>query len=89
MANKISKSTMRAIEVHLERNLRELTHFLYSPCSPEKFLREYYLRACYEEGPEEALAIDLMLYHEFGIDIDDLVSRIERDDTLEKGGWFK
>lgn len=88
MANKISENTMKAIEVHLDCDIRAAIHFLYSPCSPEKFLREYYLMVCFERGPIAALELDLMLYHEFGIDIEDIVPKSERDKEYEEGGWF-
>lgn len=88
MTNKISENTMKAIEVHLDCDMREVIHFLYSPCSPEKFLREYYLLVCFEKGPIAALELDLMLYHEFDIDIEDIVPRSERDKEYEEGGWL-
>lgn len=76
MIKRISDETMKAIEPHLSGSLREIIHFRYASCSPEKFLREYYPLACYEE------VIMRMLLHEFGID--DLVLGSERDDALEE-----
>lgn len=87
MATKISESTMRAIETHLDLNLREWVHFHYSPCSPERFLKEYSLRLAYEYGEDELDAVSEILYYEFGIDLSDFYSDLELDDALREGGW--
>ena len=75
---KITEKKLEAIEVYMDDDLREWTHYHYCGESNEEFLKQYFLRLCYEQGEDKAEEFEQLLWNEFEIDIDDLVSYEEK-----------
>ena len=67
---------------YMEENIREWTYYHYYCESNEKFLKEYFLRLIYEYGIDEANAFDILLWDEFNIDINDIVTFDEKEEVL-------
>ena len=67
---------------YMEENVREWTHIRYCEEQNWKFLKEYYLRLIYEYGFDEASAFDIILWDEFNIDINDIVTFDEKEEAL-------
>lgn len=67
---------------YMEENIREWTYYHYCCESNEKFLKEYFLRLIYEYGIDEANAFDILLWDEFNIDINDIVTFDEKEEAL-------
>ena len=67
---------------YMEENIREWTYYHYCCESNEKFLKEYFLRLIYEYGINEANAFDVLLWDEFNIDINDIVTFDEKEEAL-------
>ena len=67
---------------YMEENVREWTHYHYCCESNEKFLKEYFLRLIYEYGIDESNAFDILLWDEFNIDINDIVTFDEKEEAL-------
>jgi hypothetical protein len=68
----------------MDDDLREWTHYHYCGESNEEFLKQYFLRLCYEQGEEKAEEFEQLLWNEFEIDIDDLVSYEEKRNAIEE-----
>lgn len=67
---------------YMADDVREWTHSRYCCESNEKFLKEYFLRLIYEYGIDEANAFDVLLWDEFNIDINDIVTFGEKEEAL-------
>lgn len=67
---------------YMEENVREWTYYHYFCESNEKFLKEYFLRLIYVYGIDEANAFDILLWEEFKIDINDIVTFDEKEEAL-------
>ena len=81
---KITEKKLEAIEVYMDDDLREWTHYHYCGESNEEFLKQYFLRLCYEQGEDKAEEFEQLLWNEFEIDIDDLVSYEEKRSAIEE-----
>lgn len=81
---KITEKKLEAIEVYMDDDLREWTHYHYCGESNEEFLKQYFLRLCYEQGEDKAEEFEQLLWNEFEIDIDDLVSYEEKRNAIEE-----
>ena len=81
---KITEKKLEAIEAYMDDDLREWTHYHYCGESNEEFLKQYFLRLCYEQGEEKAEEFEQLLWNEFEIDIDDLVSYEEKRNAIEE-----
>lgn len=74
----ITDKILESVAVYMDDDLREWTHYHYCGESNEEFLKQYFLRLCYEQGEEKAEEFEQLLWNEFEIDIDDLVSYEEK-----------
>ena len=81
---KITEKKLEAIAAYMDDDLREWTHYHYCEESNEEFLKQYFLRLCYEQGEEKAEEFEQLLWNEFEIDIDDLVSYEEKRNAVEE-----
>lgn len=81
---KITEKKLEAIEAYMDDDLREWTHYHYCGESNEEFLKQYFLRLCYEQGEDKAEEFEQLLWNEFEIDIDDLVSYEEKRNAIEE-----
>lgn len=85
----ISKEVMERINLYwneitgyMADDIREWTHSRYCEEQNWKFLKEYFLRLVCEYGEEEGEAFDTLLWQEFNIDIDDLVTDDEKQEAI-------
>lgn len=81
---KITEKKLEAIEAYMDNDLREWTRYHYCGESNEEFLKQYFLRLCYEQGEEKAEEFEQLLWNEFEIDINDLVSYEEKRSAIEE-----
>lgn len=81
---KITEKKLEAIEAYMDDDLREWTHYHYYGGNNEEFLKQYFLRLCYEQGEEKAEEFEHLLWNEFEIDIDDLVSYEEKRNVIDE-----
>ena len=86
----ISKKVIEKINLYwdeivgyMDKNTREWTHFHYGEEQNWKFLKEYFLRLIYEYGEDEGDEFDHILWQEFNIDIDDIVTYDEKQEAIE------
>lgn len=80
----ITNKVLESVAVYMDDDLREWTHYHYCGESNEEFLKQYFLRLCYEQGEEKAEEFEQLLWNEFEIDIDDLVSYEEKRNAIEE-----
>lgn len=80
----ITDKVLESVAVYMDDDLREWTHYHYCGESNEEFLKQYFLRLCYEQGEEKAEEFEQLLWNEFEIDIDDLVSYEEKRNAIEE-----
>lgn len=80
----ITDKVLESVAVYLDDDLREWTHYHYCGESNEEFLKQYFLRLCYEQGEEKSEEFEQLLWNEFEIDIDDLVSYEEKRNAIEE-----
>lgn len=80
----ITDKILESVAVYMDDDLREWTHYHYCGESNEEFLKQYFLRLCYEQGEEKAEEFEQLLWNEFEIDIDDLVSYEEKRNAIEE-----
>lgn len=80
----ITDKILESVAVYMDDVLREWTHYHYCGESNEEFLKQYFLRLCYEQGEEKAEEFEQLLWNEFEIDIDDLVSYEEKRNAIEE-----
>lgn len=80
----ITDKVLESVAVYMDDDLREWTHYHYCGESNEEFLKQYFLRLCYEQGEEKAEEFEQLLWNEFEIDIDDLVSYEEKRSAIEE-----
>ena len=80
----ITDKVLESVAVYMDDDLREWTHYHYCGESNEEFLKQYFLRLCYEQGEEKAEEFEQLLRNEFEIDIDDLVSYEEKRSAIEE-----
>lgn len=80
----ITDKVLESVAVYMDDDLREWTHYHYCGESNEEFLKQYFLRLCYEQGEEKAEEFEQFLWNEFEIDIDDLVSYEEKRSAIEE-----
>ena len=85
----ISKEVMERINLYwneitgyMADDVREWTHSRYCEEQNWKFLKEYFLRLVCEYGEEEGEAFNTLLWQEFNIDIDDLVTDDEKQEAI-------
>lgn len=50
----ITDKVLESVAVYLDDDLREWTHYHYCGESNEEFLKQYFLRLCYEQGGEKS-----------------------------------
>lgn len=81
---KITEKKLEAIAAYMDDDLREWTHYHYGKERNEEFLKQYFLRLCYKQGEEKAEEFEQLLWNEFEIDIDDLVSYEEKRNAIEE-----
>ena len=79
----ITDKVLESVAVYMDDDLREWTHYHYCGESNEEFIKQYFLRLCYEQGEEKAEEFENLLWNEFEIDIDDLVSYEEKRNAIE------
>ena len=84
MVTKITQSTMDAIASYMNPEIREWTHYNYAPCEPEILIKNYYLRLLYEDMTTEADEFEKILWEEFSINIDNLVTYDEKQNAIDK-----
>ena len=80
----ITDKVIESVAVYMDDDLREWTHYHYCGESNEEFLKQYFLRLCYEQGEEKAEEFEQLLWNEFEIDIDNLVSYEEKRNAIEE-----
>lgn len=80
----ITDKVLESVAVYMDDDLREWKHYHYCGESNEEFLKQYFLRLCYEQGEEKAEEFEQLLWNEFEIDIDDLVSYEEKRSAIEE-----
>ena len=80
----ITDKVLESVAVYMDDDLREWTHYHYCGESNEEFLKQYFLRLCYEQGEEKAEEFEQLLWNEFEIDVDDLVSYEEKRSAIEE-----
>ena len=80
----ITDKVLESVAVYMDDDLREWTHYHYCGESNEEFLKQYFLRLCYEQGEEKAEEFEQLLWNEFEIDINDLVSYEEKRNAIEE-----
>ena len=80
----ITNKVLESVAVYMDDDLREWTHYHYCGESNEEFLKQYFLRLCYEQGEEKAEEFEQLLWNEFEIDIDDLVSYEEKRSAIDE-----
>lgn len=80
----ITDKVLESVAVYMDDDLREWTHYHYCGESNDEFLKQYFLRLCYEQGEEKAEEFEQLLWNEFEIDIDDLVSYEEKRNAIEE-----
>ena len=78
----ISEELLSNIATYMDDNIREWCHDVYMGKEPEEFLKGYYLRLAYEQGPEAIDNFCEILRNEFDINIYDYVSYEEEDEAL-------
>lgn len=79
----ITDKVLESVAVYMDDDLREWTHYNYCGESNEEFIKQYFLRLCYEQGEEKAEEFENLLWNEFEIDIDNLVSYEEKRNAIE------
>ena len=80
---KITEKKLEAIAAYMDDDLREWTNYHYCGESNEEFIKQYFLRLCYEQGEEKAEEFENLLWNEFEIDIDNIVSYEEKRNAIE------
>ena len=80
----ITDKVLESVAVYMDDDLREWTHYHYCGESNDEFLKQYFLRLCYEQGEEKAEEFEQLLWNEFEIDIDNLVSYEEKRNAIEE-----
>lgn len=80
----ITDKVLESVAVYMDDDLRDWTHYHYCGESNEEILKQYFLRLCYEQGEEKAEEFEQLLWNEFEIDIDDLVSYEEKRNAIEE-----
>ena len=78
----ITDKVLESVAVYMDDDLREWTHYHYCGESNEEFVKQYFLRLCYEQGENKADEFESLLWDEFEIDINDYVTFEEKQDAI-------